>query len=458
MRAAPLLLIGGLVRPMRELLAPKLSVDPVKQPLLPPDGPCDGQPGVFCDPASPLAARVLAHCPTLSPAEYYRAPLLWGWNGHLQTILASLYRRTRCVEYARELLTTPDGGSLALDLLTSVSSEYAPKGTGSKVVPIGDSQARAVRNTKPVLLLTSGLGGGSQDAYVRSMAAHAAEAGWHVCVLNMRGCGGSAVTSPRFFSAHRGSTDDVRLAVRHIRASEHLGRHAPVVAAVGWSNGATIINNALAEQSTTHPWRGEGAEGAEAGSHWLDAGVTLACPLNMPAADLNLARPFHRHVYDRSIARGLARNFVDSGGAAVFREAQAGGRAVRAWDGSELRVDVDELLASTTIRRIDELITSRCFGFESVADYYADASSDQRLPSVRVPLLVVNAHDDPLAPGHSLPYGAFRRSKHVMLALTEHGGHLGWCDEQAPFGEPRWIERTACDFLAAALQLGELKI
>ena len=33
---------------------------------------------------------------------------------------------------------------------------------------------------RPMLLLASGLGGGSQDTYVRSMAATAAERGWQV--------------------------------------------------------------------------------------------------------------------------------------------------------------------------------------------------------------------------------------------------------------------------------------
>jgi hypothetical protein len=56
---------------------------------------------------------------------------------------------------------------------------------------------------RPLLLLASGLGGGSQDTYVRSMAATAAERGWQVAVINMRSCGGSPVTSPRLFSAYR---------------------------------------------------------------------------------------------------------------------------------------------------------------------------------------------------------------------------------------------------------------
>ena len=56
----------------------------------------------------------------------------------------------------------------------------------------------------------------------------------------MRGCGDSPVISPRFFSAHRGATDDVRVAAAYIRENL-LGAGQPL-ASVGWSNGATIMN------------------------------------------------------------------------------------------------------------------------------------------------------------------------------------------------------------------------
>jgi predicted alpha/beta-fold hydrolase len=130
-------------------------------------------------------------------------------------------------------------------------------------------------------------------AQVRSMGAAAVISGrWQVGVVNMRSCGAAPVTSPRFFSAFRGATDDVRVAIAHVRKQLHPDSK---VAVVGWSNGATILNNFLAEQASTHK------EGRA--SHGADAGVTLACPLNMPLASGNLKRWFHSNVYDRAIAR-----------------------------------------------------------------------------------------------------------------------------------------------------------
>lgn len=39
------------------------------------------------------------------------------------------------------------------------------------------------------------------------------------------------------------------------------------------------------------------------------------------------------------------------------------------------------------------------FGYDSHASYYADASIDYKLFDVQVPLLCLNAADDPFSPG-----------------------------------------------------------
>ena len=41
----------------------------------------------------------------------------------------------------------------------------------------------------------------------------------------------------------------------------------------------------------------------------------------------------------------------------------------------------------------------------------------------------------------------------VMMAVTSHGGHLGWCDRGEGWGGPGWVERVACGFLETAMEL-----
>lgn len=92
--------------------------------------------------------------------------------------------------------------------------------------------------------------------------------------------------------------------------------------------------------------------------------------------------------------------------------------------------------AAKTVRDFDEAITRRSFGFPSVDAYYEASGSKRRLPGVGVPLLCVQAADDPIAVKEAIPYDAIRRNENVLLLETRSGGHLGWVamGDGAPFG------------------------
>ena len=83
-------------------------------------------------------------------------------------------------------------------------------------------------------------------------------------------------------------------------------------------------------------------------------------------------------------------------------------------------------------RAVDEALTAPCFGFPSVDAYYADASADQRVKGIGVPLLIMNAADDPIAQ-YNVKAGVFdaetlAANPNLVVAVTATGGHLGWCD------------------------------
>ena len=115
----------------------------------------------------------------------------------------------------------------------------------------------------------------------------------------------------------------------------------------------------------------------------------------------------------------------------------------------------DDELASTaeSIRELDEAVTRRQYGYASVDDYYASASSDQRLGLVKAPLLCMNAYDDPIAPGSTMQpaLANAKANPNVLMAITAHGGHLGWVDQgdALPWGGPGWVERAVLGFLEA---------
>ena len=100
---------------------------------------------------------------------------------------------------------------------------------------------------------------------------------------------------------------------------------------------------------------------------------------------------------------------------------------------------------ATRIRDVDEALIRRMFGYKSVEDYYYQASSCRRLAEVEVPLLMVSAADDPMATSWA-PFKTVRGSKHVILAYTKHGGHIGWQDESNA-RKSEWVEDVATSFL-----------
>ena len=90
------------------------------------------------------------------------------------------------------------------------------------------------------------------------------------------------------------------------------------------------------------------------------------------------------------------------------------------------RFDAAGALACRTVREFDEAITAPAFGFATVDDYYRASGSAARLPSVTVPLLCVQAADDPIAVDAAVPREAAAQNPNVAMIVTPSGGHLGW--------------------------------
>ena len=135
-----------------------------------------------------------------------------------------------------------------------------------------------------------------------------------------------------------------------------------------------------------------------------------------------------------------------------------GPKPVPAYFGGDFVADVEKACTASTIRAVDEALTAPCFGFPSVDAYYADASADQRVKDIGVPLLVLNAADDPIAQ-YNMKEGVFdaatlAANPNLVVAVTATGGHLGWCDSADPCGPPGWAQNVALDFLEAARETG----
>lgn len=331
-------------------------------------------------------------------------PLPFFTNRHVETIAAALFRRKLGFTYRRELLPTPDGGVVALDWPWE---------------QVRALEAGMVSDDAPLVILFPGLTGGSGDTYVQYMIQRLWAFGILSVVFNSRGTSDSPVTSPQFYSAS--FTGDAGLVVDHVSGKFP---HATLVG-VGWSLGANILVNYLGEQETESK---------------LAAAVSLCNPFDLTISNQHISRGFCK-VYDANLAGNLRRIFRKHMG--LFQEGS---------------VMVELAAECRSIREFDEAVTHRVFKWQSVDEYYALSGSCHAIPRVAVPLLCVQALDDPIAPAEAIPYDAIQANPHCVLVTTETGGHLGWlCQENGLRGAPwpdflvaQWVQAVA-DGLRAGL-------
>ncbi|CAI7800401.1 unnamed protein product [Closterium sp. NIES-53] len=319
-------------------------------------------------------------------------------NCHVETIFAAVARSLPAVRFRRECLRMADGGTVALDWPVGGKALEGTSANGK--VPPGT----------PWLILLPGLTGGSGDTYVRHMLVRARRAGWGTVVFNSRGCANSPVTSPQFYSAS--FTEDLRQVVRHVAALQPLSR----LYAAGWSLGANILVRYLAQEGEEVP---------------LSGAVSLCNPFDLVLADRNFHIGFN-NFYDQRLGSTLRGIYANH--APLF-------------EGLGGEYDIDLVARAKTVRDFDVGLTRVSFGYPTVDAYYSDASSCRSIKDVRLPLLCVQALDDPIAPADGIPYEAIENNPLTMLVGTSHGGHLGWvAGPEAPFGAP-WPDVLTMEFL-----------
>ncbi|KMZ60404.1 Abhydrolase domain-containing protein [Zostera marina] len=347
-----------------------------------------------------LKSRVLPleiighHTPLISQfislqTEYKPYPIV-GWNRHIETIFAAFYRSVPDVVLKRECVRTNDDGVVSLDWVFGEDLDLS--------------------FNSPILILLPGLTGGSHDSYVRHMAFKARRDGFRVVVFNSRGCAGSPVITPQFYSASY--TEDLRQVVSCVRERYSKSK----IYGIGWSLGANILVRYLGEESEACP---------------LSGAVSLCNPFNLVIADEDFHKGFN-NIYDKSLARSLRRIFQKH---ALLFEGIGG------------EYDIPSVSLAKSVREFDKGLTRVSFGFKSVDDYYFNASSSLSIKDVRTPLLCIQAENDPIAPSRGIPHQEIKENPHCALIVTPQGGHLGWvAGEEAPFGAP-WTDPVVLEYL-----------
>ena len=263
-------------------------------------------------------------------------------------------------------------------------------------------------------LLLHGLEGSARSGYMVTTSEALAAAGIQAVALNFRSCSGEPNRLPDAY--HSGRTDDIE------RALDWMAARYPGLprTAVGFSLGGNALLNLL---------------GREGGGRSLVAAAAVSVPYDLSSSADALQRGMGR-VYGRRFLRSL-------------RE-KAREKALR-FPG----VVAPEAARARTIREFDDRLTAPIHGFRDAADYYWRCSAKRFVDPVNLPMLLIHARDDPLAPGSSVPVETIRQRPNLSLALTERGGHLGFVGRGRGMGRADartgWLEETVARYISRAM-------
>jgi len=298
--------------------------------------------------------------PLVTPSSYQ--PPFYLRNGHLQTIVPSLFRRFDISFYRRERIETDDGDFLDLDWSR----------TGSRALGI----------------ISHGLEGNSHRPYAIGMARKLNQIGWDALAWNYRSCSGEINRRLRFY--HNGSIDDLDTVVRH---ALH-GRRYDKVLLIGFSLGGNLTLVYLGSQDITLP-------------HQIIGATVFSVPCDLAASAKVLAQ---------IQCRPYMRNFLSS----LHQKIRAKMEVMPD------QIDDHGFDDIKNFKQYDDSYTAPLHGFRNAEDYWDKCSSLAYIPNIRVPTLMVNALDDPFLAGECYPLETASKSPYVHLETPRSGGHVGF--------------------------------
>ncbi len=193
----------------------------------------------------------------------YKAPFYY-FNGHLQTILPSVFRKVQLDGMVRERLELPDDDFVDIDLLR--------------------------KGNKRIAILTHGLEGNSTRTYILGMAKILSEQGFDICAWNCRSCSGEMNRQMRMYN--HAEIGDIGEVIKHCISIGYED-----ISLIGFSMGGSITLNYLGNHGHNIPSQ-------------VKKGVAISAPCDL-VSSVGLLNKRSNYLYKKKFLDRLSAKMIE---------------------------------------------------------------------------------------------------------------------------------------------------
>uniref|UniRef100_A0A0N4ZG60 AB hydrolase-1 domain-containing protein n=1 Tax=Parastrongyloides trichosuri TaxID=131310 RepID=A0A0N4ZG60_PARTI len=348
--------------------------------------------------------EIVQNCPILN--EKYIAPFLWGKNGHLQTGAYGILGHPQLQRTYNERCF------VLLDDNTTV------------VYDIFEPIAESIHKKNITLALCPGIANNSESNYIRTCVHYAQQHGYRIAVLNHLGSLNDVpLTSNRIFCY--GGTKELKAMMLDLFKRYPDSKFINI----GFSMGANITTRLLGKLS------GEMLEKIICG---MSVNQGYCAVRSSPYFhDWENGRRLYNYIITEKVKQILWRHYDK----AIVPHVRSG------------LIDESKIWAASSNITLDEHYHRRVYGFKSVEEFYEWCGSLKSIPNIKIPMLFLNAEDDPIVPKqlYNLVQDICKKNNNLAHVLTKHGGHLGFLEGRSlKPNSVTWLDRFIVQFADAS--------
>lgn len=261
---------------------------------------------------------------------------------------------------------------------------------------------------KRLLVLSHGLEGNSERHYIKRPAKYFSQKGWDILAWNNRSCSGEMNRLPRFY--HHGATEDIAAVI-----DRGLKENYDSIVLMGFSMGGGMQQKYLGERTPDPKIKGA---------------ISFSVPCNVLNSADKLREKGNRF-YERRFVKKLKTK--------IYKKSEV----------MDLGINMEELKSVQTFKQLDKAFTLKVHTeYKDPDDFYARITSDQFLDNIEIPLLIVNALNDPMLGDLCYPTELAKIKENIYLETPDRGGHVGF---SLPNDEYSYMEYAADKFIEGVI-------